>query len=61
MQPCMISIDTRQPWRREDYEPHIRNDTVIYSGVDYEQILRQADYIPGASFLVDGGATRSNA
>jgi len=28
---------------REDYEPHIRNNTVVYSGVDYGRILRQAE------------------
>ncbi len=27
---------------REDYEPHIRNGFVVYSGVDYEKILRKA-------------------
>jgi predicted GTPase len=28
---------------REEYEPHIKNGTVIYAGVDYEQILRGAE------------------
>jgi len=28
---------------REEYEPHIQSGTVIYSGVDYEDILRQAE------------------
>lgn len=28
---------------REDYEPHIRNRFVVYAGVDYEMILRQAE------------------
>ncbi|MCL5430529.1 MAG: cyclic 2,3-diphosphoglycerate synthase [Candidatus Marsarchaeota archaeon] len=28
---------------REDYEPHIRNGFTIYSGVDYEKILRAAE------------------
>ncbi len=28
---------------REDYEPHIRNGFVLYSGVDYERILRAAE------------------
>lgn len=28
---------------REDYEAHIRNGFVLYSGVDYEAILRQAE------------------
>ena len=28
---------------REDYEPHIRNGFVVYSGVDYGRILREAE------------------
>ncbi len=28
---------------REEYEPHIRNGVVVYAGVDYEKILRQAE------------------
>jgi predicted GTPase len=28
---------------REDYEPHIRNGFILYSGVDYEKILRAAE------------------
>jgi predicted GTPase len=28
---------------REEYEPHINNDTVVYAGVDYEAILREAE------------------
>jgi len=27
----------------EEYEPHIMNDTVVYAGVDYEAILREAE------------------
>ncbi len=27
----------------EEYEPHIKNDTVVYAGVDYERILREAE------------------
>ena len=27
----------------EEYEPHIRNGIVVYAGVDYEAILRQAE------------------
>ena len=27
----------------EEYEPHIENGTIIYAGVDYEAILRQAE------------------
>ena len=28
---------------REEYEPHIERGVVVYAGVDYEQILRQAE------------------
>ena len=28
---------------REDYEPHIANGFVVYAGVDYERILREAE------------------
>jgi predicted GTPase len=28
---------------REEYEPHIERGTVVYAGVDYERILRQAE------------------
>jgi predicted GTPase len=28
---------------REEYEPHIDRDVVVYAGVDYEAILRQAE------------------
>lgn len=28
---------------REDYEPHINNGIVVYAGVDYEKILREAE------------------
>ena len=28
---------------REEYEPHIRNGAVVYAGVDYEAVLRQAE------------------
>lgn len=28
---------------REEYEPHIRNGAVVYAGVDYEKILREAE------------------
>lgn len=39
---------------REEYEPHILNGTVVYAGVDYEKILRQAE--KEADVLVwDGG------
>ncbi len=39
---------------REEYEPHIRRGNVIYAGVDYEAILRQAEQ--EADIIVwDGG------
>jgi len=28
---------------REEYEPHIDNDVIVYAGVDYEKILRAAE------------------
>ena len=28
---------------REEYEPHIIEGTTVYAGVDYEEILRQAE------------------
>ena len=28
---------------REEYEPHIANGVVVYAGIDYERILRQAE------------------
>lgn len=39
---------------REDYEPHIRNGFVLYSGVDYEKILRAAEKEADV-ILWDGG------
>jgi predicted GTPase len=39
---------------REEYEPHIDNGFVIYSGVDYEQIIRQAEKEADV-ILWDGG------
>lgn len=39
---------------REDYEPHIANGFVVYSGIDYEKILRKAE--KKADIIVwDGG------
>ena len=39
---------------REEYEPHIRNGVVVYAGVDYEAILREAE--KEADIIVwDGG------
>lgn len=28
---------------REEYEPHIRNGVIVYAGVDYEKILKEAE------------------
>jgi predicted GTPase len=39
---------------REEYEPHIRRGTVVYAGVDYEKILRQAEKEADV-ILWDGG------
>jgi len=39
---------------REEYEPHIDNGTIIYSGVDYEVILREAEK-EADIILWDGG------
>lgn len=39
---------------REEYEPHLRCGTVVYSGVDYERILRQAEG-EAEIILWDGG------
>ena len=39
---------------REEYEPHISKGTVVYAGVDYEQILRQAEK-EADIILWDGG------
>jgi predicted GTPase len=41
----------------EEYEPHVVRGNVIYAGVDYEAILRQAENDPGGCDIVlwDGG------
>src|SRR5437016_2868421 len=39
---------------REEYEPHIDKGTVVYAGVDYEKILRQAER-EADIILWDGG------
>src|SRR5271165_5821704 len=39
---------------REEYEPHIHRGTVVYAGVDYERILRQAEKEADV-ILWDGG------
>jgi predicted GTPase len=38
----------------EEYEPHIVNGTIIYAGVDYEEILRRAEQ-DGDIIIWDGG------
>ena len=47
LQQCTIE-------EREEYEPHIRQGTVVYAGVDYEQILRRAEQ-EADIILWDGG------
>jgi predicted GTPase len=39
---------------REEYEPHIDNGVIVYAGVDYEKILRQAE-TEADVILWDGG------
>jgi len=39
---------------REEYEPHIDNGFVVYAGIDYEKILRQAEQ-EADLILWDGG------
>ncbi len=39
---------------REEYEPHLRQGTIVYAGVDYESILRQAEKEADV-ILWDGG------
>ena len=47
LQQCTIE-------EREEYEPHISQGTVVYAGVDYEKILRQAEKEADV-ILWDGG------
>jgi predicted GTPase len=47
LQQCTIE-------EREEYEPHISKGTVVYAGVDYEKILRQAEKEADV-ILWDGG------
>src|SRR5271169_1786623 len=47
LQQCTIE-------EREEYEPHISQGTVVYAGVDYEKILRQAEREADV-ILWDGG------
>jgi predicted GTPase len=53
---CMADLETNQCTieEREEYEPHIEQGTIVYAGVDYEQILRSAEY-DGDIILWDGG------
>ncbi len=39
----------------EEYEPHVVRDTIIYSGIDYEAILREAEKEDCDVILWDGG------
>lgn len=41
----------------EEYEPHVNRDTIIYSGVDYAAILREAENDPKGCDVIlwDGG------
>jgi predicted GTPase len=39
---------------REEYEPHLGEGTIVFAGVDYKEILRQAE-IDGDVVLWDGG------
>jgi predicted GTPase len=47
LQQCTIE-------EREEYEPHIKSGTIVYAGVDYEKILRQAEQ-EADIILWDGG------
>ena len=47
LQECTIE-------EREEYEPHIKEGTIVYAGVDYEKILRQAEQ-EADIVLWDGG------
>jgi predicted GTPase len=53
---AMADLDRHQCTieEREEYEPHIRVGTVVYAGVDYEAILRQAEK-EADIILWDGG------
>jgi predicted GTPase len=52
----MADLDSQQCTieEREEYEPHIRQGTVVYAGVDYERILRRAEK-EADIILWDGG------
>ena len=53
---CLKDLDLHQCTieEREEYEPHIVEGTIVYAGVDYEQILRRAEQ-DGDLILWDGG------
>jgi len=53
---CLEDLERHQCTieEREEYEPHIVNGTVVYAGVDYEAILRQAEKEADV-ILWDGG------
>ncbi len=40
---------------REEYEPHIDRGSIVYAGVDYEEILREAEREDADVILWDGG------
>ncbi len=40
---------------REEYEPHIDRGSIVYAGVDYEEILREAEKEDADVILWDGG------
>ena len=42
---CLEDMDKHECTieEREEYEPHINNDTVVYAGVDYQAILNEAE------------------
>jgi len=52
----MADIDQQQCTieEREEYEPHISQGTIVYAGVDYEKILREAEKEADV-ILWDGG------
>lgn len=52
----MADIDQQQCTieEREEYEPHISRGTIVYAGVDYEMILREAEKEAGV-IVWDGG------
>ncbi|MEM4771873.1 MAG: GTPase, partial [Thermoplasmatales archaeon] len=52
----MEDLDTQKCTieEREEYEPHIRRNIVVYAGVDYEAILREAEK-EADIILWDGG------